>query len=97
MIEDIKVYSYFFDVITISDARLKIELDTLKKHYKNISIIKIIRPNYDNGLTEEQKKHKTEIDLDDYKKFDYEIINDSSKDELKKKIIKVLEEVNYES
>ena len=47
----------------------------------------MFRPNFDNGLTEEQKRHKTEIDLDDFNEFDEEIINttfDSLKEDAKR-------------
>ena len=90
MIGDIKVYSYFYDVITISDARLKIEVNSLKEEFENICAIQITRPNYDNGLTEEQKQHRTEVDLDDYDKFDYKIINDGSIKDLENKILEVI-------
>ena len=37
--EDIKVYEYFFDVIIISDARFKSEIENIKN--KNTVVIKI--------------------------------------------------------
>lgn len=96
IVDDIKVYNFFFDAITISDARFKVEVDIPKQNHKNIIAIHIIRPNFDNGLTEEQKKHPTEVDLDDYDKYDYEIINDGTIEDLKEKVIKILEEVENE-
>ena len=86
MIGDIKVYSHYFDIITISDARFKVEIDTIKENFAGVIAIKIERPNFDNGLTEEEKKHSTEVDLDDYDSFDYEIINDGSIEDLNNKI-----------
>ena len=78
VMEDIKVYSYFFDVIIVTDARLKEEIDIPKKLFKCVTI----RINgKDNDLTLEQKNHITETDLDDYK-FDYVINN--TKDEVLK-------------
>ena len=78
VMEDIKVYSYFFDVIIVTDARLKEEIDIPKKLFKCTTI----RINgKDNDLTLEQKNHITETDLDDYK-FDYVINN--TKDEVLK-------------
>lgn len=97
LVEDIKVYSYFFDIITISDVRLKIEIDIPRNKFNNIYAIRIVRPNFDNGLSEEQKKHQTEIDLDDYDKFDYVLINDGTISDLDKKVSKMLEEVQHES
>ena len=75
MIDDIDVFSCFYDAIVISDARLKKEVEDLREAIPNIVVIHIDRPNFDNGLTPEQKMHKTEIDLDDYDKFDEKIVN----------------------
>ena len=75
MIDDIKIFSCFYDAIIISDVRLKLEMDELKASYPEAIGVNIFRPNFDNGLTEEQKNHKTEIDLDDYDKFDLRIEN----------------------
>ena len=86
MIGDIMVYSHYFDIITISDARFKVEIDSVKENFSDVIAIKVVRPDFDSGLTEEEKKHSTEVDLDDYDKFDYEIINDGSIEDLNKKI-----------
>lgn len=75
MIEDIDVFSCFYDAIIISDVRLKKEINDLKKAFPDLKTIHIFRPNFDNGLTPEQKNHKTEIDLDDFNDFDIEVIN----------------------
>ena len=97
MVEDLKVFSYFYDVVTISDGRFPIEVDTIRNNFKNVTVIKVVRPNFDNGLTEEQKNHPTEIALDDYKNYDYIIENDKEEKELKEKIIKILEEIGRAS
>lgn len=93
IMQDIKVYSYFFDVITISDVRLKNELEQITQNFPNTYSFKIIRPNFDNGLSEEQKKHITEIELDDYDKFDAIIYNDSDIEALKTKVVNYLREL----
>lgn len=82
--DDIKVYSYFFDYIIITDARLVDEIETLKNNFECITI-RITNPK-ENNLTIEQKKHITETDLDDYK-FDYVIENNEY---LKENILKVI-------
>lgn len=97
IIDDIRVYSFFFDVIIISDCRFKIEIEGIKEKFSNIYPINIVRPNFDNGLTEEQKKHATEIDLDDYNDFYKIISNDKTLEDLKNKAISLIEEVEYES
>lgn len=93
IIEDIKVLSYFADIITISDARLPEELDNVYKAYPNVTKINIIRPDYTNNLNNTEKQHRTETSLDNYKNYDYEIINDSTVDDLKEKIITILNEI----
>lgn len=75
MIEDIDVFSCFYDAIIISDVRLKKEINDLRKAFPDLICVHISRPNFDNGLTVEQKNHKTEIDLDDFNDFDVEIEN----------------------
>ena len=94
IIGDIMVYSYYYDIITISDCRAKVEIDEPRKHFDNICAVRVTRPNFDNGLTEEQKKHFTEVDLDDYDKFDYEIVNDGSIEDLKKKVEKFIGDIS---
>lgn len=90
---DIKVYSYYFDNIIITDARTKTEVDMPKNEFKNVIAIHVDRPNFDNGLTEEQKHHFTEVDLDDYNKYDYNVSNDGTISDLEIKIRKIVEEV----
>lgn len=94
MIEDIKVYSFYYDVLIITDARLKIEVNNIKQTFNNVIACYITRPDYESNLSEDQKKHITEIDLDDYNNFDYKIINDGTIEDLKPKIIKLVEEID---
>lgn len=93
MIDDIKVYSYFFDVIVISDARFVKEIEKIRENFKNVTSINVIRPNYVSELTDEQKSHATEIGLDGYNGFDYEIVNDGTLEELYDKVKKVAIEI----
>ncbi|MDD3453530.1 MAG: hypothetical protein PHN42_04615 [Bacilli bacterium] len=95
LMNDIKFYSYFYDVLTISDARFINEIETPKKLFKDVVIIKVINPNSNSDLTLSEKQHISETELDDFKNYDYEIINNSDIKQLKEKIIKILEkEVN---
>lgn len=85
VMEDIKVYSYFFDVIIVTDARLKEEIIIPKNLFDCITI----RINgKDNHLTLEQKNHITETDLDNYK-FDY-VINNVDINKTKEEVLKLL-------
>lgn len=89
IIDDIKVYSYFFDVIIISDARFEEEIEEIKKINNNVTVINI--QGKENNLTEQQKNHITEIALNDYDKYDYKIENNQTKETLKRKIFEILE------
>lgn len=93
IIDDIKVLSYFVDVITISDARLPEELDEVAKAYPNTTKINIIRPGFDNNLNQKENMHRTETSLNDYKDYTYEIINDDTLDALENKIIDIIKEL----
>ena len=90
ILEDIAVFSYFYDIIIVSDVRLVDEITTLKEKYPNSVSIRVIRNNYDNKLTYNEKNHLTEVDLDNYNNFDYKVENNEN---LEEKIKKILSEV----
>lgn len=91
--EDIKVYSFFCDVLTISDARFPREIEEVKKAFPNVISILIERPNFVSPLDKKEIKHDTETALDHYHNYDYTIKNDGTIEELKEKVIQLLEEV----
>ena len=87
--EDIEVYKYFFDVIIVSDARFKEEIECVKEK----TVIKI--EGKENKLTIDEKKHITETALDDYNKYDYIIENKTTKQNLKDQIKNIMEEIQW--
>ena len=87
--EDIKVYSYFYDVIVISDARFPDEIDLIKDSFDNVTVIHL--KERENKLSDTQKKHATEISLDNYHNYDYEI-SKSNLDELKDAVKEIVGE-----
>ncbi len=93
MIEDIRVYSYFFDIIIITDARLELEITTIRKTCSNVTVIHVERPSLVSELTQSQQQHRTETGLDHFHDYDYCIVNDGTLDALKQKVEKLLEEV----
>ena len=93
IIGDIKVYSYYFDIITISDARLPVEIDTISKEFKNVVKINVVRPNFENNLNNIERKHITETALDNYDNYDYTLVNDGTINDLNEKIKKIFNEV----
>ena len=93
ILEDILVFSYFYDIIIVNDARLIDEVESLKNAYPNSISIRINRINYENGMTDKENNHKTEIDLDNYNNFDYLVLNDNYNN-LKNQIELILKEVS---
>lgn len=93
---DIRVYSYYFDVITISDARFPDEVVTPKKLFDNVITIKVVRDNFETSLSDEEQKHSTETALDGFNDYDYVIENNGSIDELNEKVKTIVKEVEHE-
>lgn len=90
-LDDISIYSYFYDAIIVPDIRLPREIESVKEKFDNVVTIKIERINFETDLTGNEQKHITESAMDDYKDFDYIIINDTL-DKLKKDIYKIYKE-----
>jgi len=93
--EDIEILENFFDVAIITDVRLVNEFKALKKKYPDVVTIKVERENFVSDLTEEEKSHITETDLDNYHDFDYVVINRSLKDLSESALEIVRDEVGY--
>ncbi len=90
--EDMDIYREFADAVVISDARIPIEIDYFKeKKDLNTTSILIKRPDFENHLSDDQKRHNTETALDKYDSYDYTIVNDDSLESLKEKIFEYLE------
>ena len=94
--EDIEILSNFFDTFIITDARLIMEFEELKNRFSDVVTILLRRENYDNGLSDEESKHITETEIDNYDKFDYDILNHNVGEIVKnaKMVIKKEEEKN---
>lgn len=81
------IFGFFkneWDYVLIPDARFPNEIDVLLDDFDVISV-KIERPNYENHLTEEQRKHPSENALNSYN-FKYVITNPGTMEGLKEKI-----------
>ena len=94
--EDILVYSYYFDIITISDARFPDEIEWPKSKFKNVISIKVVRDGYDTVLSKKEQKHLTEVALDEYNNYDYVIHNDGTLDDLKNKVFDLVRRIEDE-
>lgn len=73
-----------WDYVLIPDCRYPIEIETMKKQFETI-VLRVERPGFDNGLTEVQKNHASEVKMDDYK-FDTVLLNDGSLEDFKVKV-----------
>lgn len=95
-LEDLEIYSYFADIIIIPDVRFEKEIEVIKERYSKVISIGVKRPNYQSELTKEQLDDITETSLDNYKEYDYLIINDESLKKLNINLLKILEEIKKE-
>ncbi len=93
--EDIEILSNFFDVFIITDARLIDEFLSIKAKYEDVVSIKLIRNNYDNKLSVDEKNHITEKEISLYNDFDY-IIENKGLNELKEKALEIIHNTELE-
>jgi len=76
-LDDIEIYSYFYDIVLVTDIRLPREIEAIKEKFDNVVVIRVNRINFDDGLTEEQRNHPIERAMDEYTEYDYIIENDT--------------------
>lgn len=76
-LDDIEIYSYFYDAIIVPDIRLPREIESVKERFDNVVVIKINRINFETELTDSQQKHKTETAMDNFNDYDYVVTNDT--------------------
>lgn len=93
LLEDLKIYSYFFDVIIVSDVRFENEIEVVRKNFSNVISLGVIRENYESDLSIEEKKDITETSLDNYNGYDYRIIN-NNQDNLYFEVVNILSEIS---
>ena len=84
-----------FDYAIIPDWRFENEYTSLASRFAPHIIVQvgIYRPNNEatDNMTETQRKHQSETELDNYKNFDYNISNEFNKlDETRKQIIMMI-------
>jgi len=91
MLEDMAVYKDYYNYVIISDVRLINEINYMKNYSKDeVITIRIDCDDCLRDLTDEEKGHRTEIELDNYQGFDYRITNNHNND-LEKEIDKIVE------
>ena len=92
LVDDIRVLSYFCDIIIVTDVRMPLEFEEVSKSYDCVKKVLIERPNFESSLSGNQQKHITETALDNYSGYDYKILNDGTLDDLKTKVYELLKE-----
>ena len=80
----LKMLPNTWDYVLIPDCRYPIEVSTMKDQFETV-VLRVERPNFDNGLTAAQKQHASEVKMDDYK-FDALIYNDGTLEEFSEKV-----------
>lgn len=75
-----------WDYVLIPDCRFPNEYESCVDAGLDVVLLRVTRPGFDNGLTEEQQKHKSETALDGYS-VDIHIENESTLEALKEKIV----------
>lgn len=76
----LRVFGEIYDYVIIPDCRFSNEIDWVYGEYDCLTV-HIDRPDFDNGLTEDQKNHPSETALDDYP-FNINVTNDGTLNDL---------------
>lgn len=92
IISILELFPNEWDYVLIPDCRFPNEISRLKENGFDTIHIRVVRPNFDNGLTEEAKNHISETALDDVA-YDYCLENCGSKN-YKNNITKLIESLN---
>lgn len=80
----LKMFENTWDYVLIPDCRYPIEVSTLKESFETL-VLRIERPNFNSNLTEAQKKHASEVSMDNYA-FDAILYNDGTLYDFTKKV-----------
>lgn len=87
VVDMIELFGENWDYVIIPDTRFPNEIDVLRENFKNVKHIRVIRPNFESTLTDEQKKHPSEIALDDVE-ADYIVYNEGTLEDIRNKLMK---------
>lgn len=95
--EDFQIVGEDFDYVLVPDTRFRDEVYYMKAMFPNDCIsIRVTRLGFESELTQEQKSHKSECDLDEFNGFDYNIYTQNGLQHLHDECDRVLKKVlNY--
>lgn len=92
LIEMFKLFPNEWDYVLIPDCRFPDEIVGFRESGFDIRHIRISRPNFDSGLTEQQQNHTSETALDNYS-YDYFVENDSTLKTLKREAKRIIADI----
>jgi hypothetical protein len=87
----LELFGEYWDYVIIPDCRFPNEVIRLAKRGFDTVHVRVIRDNFDNRLTEEQKNHPSETALDNFP-ADIYIHNNGTLDDLYKKVNRLIME-----
>ena len=85
VVKFLTLFNNDWDYVLIPDCRFPNEAERMMANF-DTKVLRIYRPNFDNGLSTEQQAHPSETAMDCYN-FDSIIYNDGSLDEFRQKLI----------
>lgn len=77
MLDDLKIYALYYDVVIISDVRYPAEIEEMKKQYDNVYAMYVVNQFGKSPLSLEEQTHITETALETFSNFDVTITNDN--------------------
>ena len=84
IINILKLFEGTWDIVIIPDCRFVNEIENMQANF-DTTVIRVVRPNFDNGLTPAQKAHPSEVDMDNYN-FDFALLNNGSLESFQEKM-----------
>lgn len=98
----VKAMESEWDIVLIPDWRFENESEVMERYFPN-KVVKVLitRPDVNNvdKMTEKQREHQSETELDNWENFDYNILNEYGKlENIYKQLIDMIEreEVSFE-
>lgn len=97
IIDILEMFGDEWDYVLIPDTRFPNEIYKMSGSFDDVEkntvhCVRIVRDNFDSGLSKEQLSHPSECALDDFD-FDYYVYNNSSLENLRQKVKFVVDEI----
>ena len=80
-------------MIIVPDIRLPREIDSVREKFDNVFVIKVNRINFESSLNANEKAHVTEVAMDNYSDYSYEVVNDKDISSLSLVATRIIDEV----